>query len=59
MYFVKNIFNDFKLNEASEANVVSELVSLGGSIATYRPDIYYVFNAFKCRYRKNVLSSIL
>lgn len=31
MYFVKNIFNDFKLNEASEANVVSELVSLGGA----------------------------
>nr|DAS10670.1 MAG TPA: hypothetical protein [Caudoviricetes sp.]DAX30232.1 MAG TPA: hypothetical protein [Caudoviricetes sp.] len=27
----KNIFNDFKLNEASEANVVSELVSLGGA----------------------------
>nr|DAQ34425.1 MAG TPA: hypothetical protein [Caudoviricetes sp.] len=27
----KNIFNDFKLNETSEANVVSELVSLGGA----------------------------
>nr|DAE04293.1 MAG TPA: hypothetical protein [Myoviridae sp. ctFPV8]DAU30724.1 MAG TPA: hypothetical protein [Bacteriophage sp.]DAX82325.1 MAG TPA: hypothetical protein [Caudoviricetes sp.] len=42
----KNIFNGFKLNETSEASASERISFIRGSIATYRPGIYYVFKAF-------------
>nr|DAS49894.1 MAG TPA: hypothetical protein [Caudoviricetes sp.] len=42
----KNIFNDFKLNETSEASASERISFIRGSVATYRPGRYYVLTAF-------------